>query len=86
MNKLYQSMQSTMTNQNPFLANVKNMMNMTKSSGNPQMFLQQMMSKNPQVKQAMEMVQSNGGDAKSLFYALAKQKGIDPNTILNQLR
>lgn len=33
----------------------------------------------------MDMVNQNGGDAKTLFYRMAQQKGVDPNTIINQV-
>lgn len=32
----------------------------------------------------MSMINQNGGDAKTLFYKMAQQKGVDPNTIINQ--
>lgn len=60
-------------------------MNQINSFGNPQMMMNQMMSQNPQVKQAMEFVKNNGGDAKSLFYKLAQENGINPDDIINQL-
>ena len=68
------------------LAPIKNMMNMVRSAGNPQMMLNQMMSQNPQMKQVMDYVYSNGGDAKALFYKQAKEQGINPETVLNFLR
>lgn len=53
-----------------------------KSMGNPQMMLQQM----PQYKQVMQYVDANGGDAKSAFYAKAKEMGIDPDEIVKAMR
>ena len=53
-----------------------------KAIGNPQMMLQQM----PQYKQVMDYVNQNGGDAKSAFYAKAKEMGVDPDEILKVLR
>ena len=53
-----------------------------KAIGNPQMMLQQM----PQYRQVMEYVNQNGGDAKSAFYAKAKEMGVDPDEILKVLR
>ena len=41
---------------------------------------------NPQLKQAIEYVNQNGGNPKDAFYKLAKEKGVDPQTILNQLK
>ena len=53
-----------------------------KAIGNPQMMIQQM----PQYKQVMDYVNQNGGDAKSAFYAKAKEMGVDPDEILKVLR
>ena len=41
---------------------------------------------NPQMKQVMQYIQENGGDPKAAFYKMAKEKGIDPEQILRQLR
>lgn len=53
---------------------------------NPQMAIQTMAQSNPQMKQAIDYVNANGGNAKDAFYKLAQEKGVDPNSILNQLR
>ena len=48
-------------------------------SENPQALLQQMLAqKNPQLQQALDYVQKNGGDPKAAFEKLAAEKGIDP--------
>lgn len=39
-----------------------------------------------QIRQAMEYVRNNGGDAKTAFYRLAQQKGVDPESVLRSLR
>ena len=39
-----------------------------------------------QIKQAMDYVRANGGDARAAFYRLAKEKGVDPESILRGLR
>lgn len=48
--------------------------------------LNQMMMNNPQYQQVMEYVNQNGGNPKDAFYKLAKEKGVDPEEILKQLR
>ena len=68
------------------ITNVKRLMQMMKSAGNPQMLLQQMVGQNPQLKQVMDFVNANGGDPQAAFYKLAEQKGVNPDDILNQLR
>ena len=65
---------------------IRQMIGMLKSSGNPQAMLMQMMQNNPNVKQAMEIAQQYGGDAEKAFYALAEQKGINPQEILDLLK
>ena len=58
------------------------MIQQIKAMGNPQAMLQQM----PQYKQIMDDVNANGGDAKALFYARAKEMGINPDEIIKAMR
>lgn len=53
-------------------------------SGNPSQFLAQATAQNPQLKSIMSMI-ANGGDPKTIFENLARQRGIDPNLILDKL-
>ena len=59
---------------NPILSAMKN--------GNPASLLMN----NPQMREIMEYVQANGGDAKAAFYKKAQEMGIDPDAVLSQLR
>lgn len=73
--------------QNPMLAGlnqnrVVQIINQIKSMGNPQMMLQQM----PQYRQISDLIKAGGGDAKSVFYAKAKEMGIDPDEIVKAMR
>ena len=68
------------------LAPIKNMMQTVQSAGNPNMMLQQLAGKNPAVKQALDIIQQNGGDAKAAFEATAKQYGASPDEIINMLK
>lgn len=65
---------------------IKQMMQMIRSAGNPQAMINQMMMTNPQIKQAMDFVKASGVDPKAAFYRLAEQRGINPQDILNQLK
>ena len=56
---------------------------MVKTSNNPNAFIQNLLSKNPQVKQLMDL---SNGNAKDAFYKLAQQRGINPDDIINQLK
>ena len=51
------------------------------SLGNPQAALNQLMLQNPNMRQAMQYVQQNGGDPKQAMIKLAKEQGIDPQSI-----
>lgn len=83
MNSLYQQL---MQNSQPQTNNLQQMMNTIKNSRNPKAMLEQMMQSNPQIQQAMNYINQNGGDAKSAFYALARQKGVDPESVLRMFR
>ena len=50
------------------------------------MAMQQLMLNNPNMKQAIDYVNANGGNPKDAFYKLAKERGIDPDSILNSLK
>ena len=65
------------------LAQAKQMVQMVKSSGNPQAMVNQMISKNPQVNQ---VIQQYGGDPKTAFYKYAEANGVDPNEILQMMK
>lgn len=62
------------------------MMNMVRGASNPQLFLQQMIQKNPQLKDIMNYINENGGNPKKAFYEMAKAKGVNPDEILNMLK
>jgi transketolase N-terminal domain/subunit len=48
--------------------------------------LMNMAQSNPNIKQAMDFINQSGGDPQKAFYALAEQKGVNPEDILSQLR
>lgn len=64
------------------LGKIKKMMNLAQAMQNPK----EAIEKIPELKQAKELVDQLGGDPEKAFYALAKQKGVDPESILRQLR
>lgn len=88
MNNLYQEMMGNQAQnaQSGNMQSLRQMANVVRNSRNPQMMLMQLAQSNPQMKQAIEYIGQNGGDAKEAFYALAKQKGVNPDTILNMFR
>lgn len=83
-NPMLQALRSQPVNNN--LSQIKNMMNMVRSAGNPQAMLQSMIQNNPQMRQVMDLINQSGGDPKAAFYKLAQEKGIDPQQILDMLK
>ena len=65
---------------------IKQLIQTVQTAQNPQMALQNLMQSNPGMKQAIEYVNANGGNPKDAFYKLAKERGIDPESILNSLK
>lgn len=68
------------------ISRVKQLMNTVKGMSSPQGMMRNVLMQNPQMRQAMEYVNQNGGDAQKAFYALAQQKGIDPQEVLKMLK
>ena len=40
----------------------------------------------PRMKQVMDYINGHGGNPEQVFYALAREKGVDPNQILEQVK
>ena len=53
-----------------------------RNARNPQQMLNSIIQQNPQMQAVMNLVNQNGGNAQNLFYALARQRGIDPDAFL----
>lgn len=76
---------------NPIQAMLQNspigqVLNMIKSGGNPQDLIQQMMSKNPQMQQAMQMINNKDQNQINKFIAnTAKEKGVDLTELAGQI-
>lgn len=66
------------------LAPLKNMMSMLQAAQNPQAALNMLAEKNPQISEVMRLVQ--GRNPQEVFYEMCKQRGINPDDILNQLK
>ena len=70
--------QNTPLSQTPLLGQLRQMVSMIKSAGNPQALMQQLMQqRSPQLAQALDYVKQHGGDARAACEALAKEKGIN---------
>jgi len=84
MNPMMQNLMQNKVSQN--LQPIKNMIQTLKSAGNPQMMIQQMLSQNPHMKEAMDYVNQNGGNPKEAFYRLANEQGLNPDDIIKMLK
>lgn len=76
MNSLYQQLHQ---------CNSNNFMGILKSAKNPQALLMNMAQQNPNIRQILNEVQANNGDARGLFYRKAKEMGVNPDDVLSQL-
>lgn len=62
----------------PQIGQLRQMVGMIKSAGNPQAMLTQMLQqRNPAMMQAVDYIKQHGGDAKAACEALAQEKGIN---------
>lgn len=60
-------------------------MNQVKSAANPQQMLQSIVANNPQLQTFMNLAHNNGVSLEQVARMLAQQKGVDINTIINEL-
>lgn len=82
MNPILNQLMSGVMQNNPIM----NLFRTVSAAQNPNTMMQQMAMNNSQLKQTLDFISQNGGNAKELFYKMTQQKGVDPNTILNQLK
>lgn len=92
MNSLYKSLMGNRSvgvqgdNRNHNTDTAKSIFNMLNGSSNPYQLLINMAAKNPMIKNIMDSADKSGKSYQDMFYELAKQKGVDPNSIINQLK
>ena len=65
---------------------IKQMMDMVRTAGDPQAMLNRILQSNPQYQQINQLINQAGGDPRKAFYDLARQRGVDPNDVLNMLK
>ena len=56
------------------------------NSSNPREFLNSLISKNPNMQNAMQLMQSSGMTPKDFFYNYAQKQGLDPDQFINSLK
>lgn len=66
----------------PQMQNLRQMVQTIRNAKNPTALAEQMMRQNPNMRRAMDYVRQHGGDPKSACYELARERGIDPQSIL----
>ena len=66
-------------------APIKQMMTAVRTAQNPQAALNQLIMRNPQMKQVMDIVNRHGGDPMTAFREEAQAAGMDPDEILRML-
>lgn len=71
---------------NALMENIINIIQFAKGQGNPQALIQQMEARNPQAAQMLNQIRQNGQSPKDMVIAILKQRGIDPEQIMKQLR
>lgn len=69
---------------NPLATNLGQIMQTLKAVSNPLAALQNMATTDPRMQSVVNVINQNGGDPKRAFYAMAQQRGVDPNAILQQ--
>lgn len=52
---------------------------------NPMNWLKAQSQSNPELKQVMDVIEQNGGDAKTAFYNECQKRNVNPDEVLKQL-
>ena len=71
---------------NPIVQTARQMIGMISNAQNPDAMLNQLMMSNPQLTQVADLAGNYGGDYQKAFYAVAKQRSVDPNEILGMIK
>lgn len=61
-------------------------MKVLQSSNNPQAMLQLMVQTNPKLRDIMQYINQHGGNPETAFYAMAKEKGVNPDEVIKMLQ
>lgn len=63
-------------------AQIRQTINVLRGLRDPGAAMSAAMAGNPAMRQVQSYISANGGDARTAFYKLAQEKGIDPNEII----
>lgn len=86
---LYNQMNQTANNANDIsnqISAIKNLTSSLQGKSSQEVMSQLAAMKNPQLAQAMNMIQGSGMSAKNFFLMAAQQRGIDPSAIVGMLK
>lgn len=56
-----------------------------RNAKNPQQLLNNIIQRNPQMQAVVNLINQSGGDARSIFYFMASQRGINPEEFLRNI-
>lgn len=62
------------------------LLSLLRSKNVPQSVIMNVLQSNPNYNYIMNLISQYNGNAEQAFYALAREKGIDPNQFLNSLK
>ena len=86
MNSLYQQLNGQRNHSSTANPRVQQMINLLKGSKNPMQALQSLATTNPQIQSVLNLVRTSKMSPKDLFFRMAQQYGVDPNTIIDMLK
>ena len=81
-NRPQQSQQPSQNQSN----NLMDIFNQLKNSPNPNKAAQDMLANNPTFAGVVDYINQNGGNAQAAFYNMAREKGQNPDLIVNNLK
>lgn len=86
MTKLYQQLNQSQLSRNNSNGGLQQMINMVSHSNNPMQLMQTMAQSNPQLQSILNLIQTSQKSPKDLFFEMARQRGVDPQQILQMLQ
>ena len=75
-----------MSQTNPQIQQIKNLMYQVKNSQNPQMILQNIIMQNPSMQNVLNLMRLNNASPQQIAQLLAQQKGVDLNNLIMELQ
>ena len=75
-----------MSQTNPQIQQIKNLMYQVKNSQNPQMILQNIIMQNPNMQNVLNLMRLNNASPQQIAQLLAQQKGVDLNNLIMELQ